>query len=356
MKQNKIYIGPLNLANLSYHLENALISIGLKADFITWSNIQHPFYSKSKSYKLFDKPPFKIFNKNIFYLINEMILKPFYFLVSLLKYDTFIFMYPYSYLQSNIDLKILKLFRKKIITIFTGCLERDTKFDSSKDYICNLCKDYELQFKCSCNDIEKKVYNINKFIKFTNIVIGLPDSLSYIKNNVNTKTLRFCNGLILEEFSKKNYYGKIRISHLPSNPLAKGTNYIKDTLALLQKEYDIEVCIKDEMWSRGQLQIALEESHIVIDSVLGYTFGVLSLEAIQYGAIALNNYPDWIADLYELQPVVKVTPDTLYDVLKNMLENRDIIYSHRQQQIKAYQKYFTYQSAGNYYKELLQLK
>ena len=65
----KVYIGPANLANFSDHIEKSLTSNGVKADFIAWSYLVHPFkYGEMKSFQdLVNKPPFKIFGKNIFY-------------------------------------------------------------------------------------------------------------------------------------------------------------------------------------------------------------------------------------------------------------------------------------------------
>jgi len=67
----KVYIGPANLANFSDHIEKSLTSNGVKADFITWSYMVHPFdYGEMKVFRVVNKPPFTIFGKNIFDILD----------------------------------------------------------------------------------------------------------------------------------------------------------------------------------------------------------------------------------------------------------------------------------------------
>ena len=153
----------------------------------------------------------------------------------------------------------------------------------------------------------------------------------------------------------KNFNGRIRISHLPSNPLLKGTHIIEPVLIKLAEEEDIDIFIKKEMWPRERITKELKDSHIIIDSLAGYIFGTLSLEAIQYGCVVLNAYPDWIARNYEIPPIVKVTGDTLYRTLKELINNRELLKLHAEQSQEAYNKYFTYKVAGKHYKEVLGL-
>ena len=68
IKKSKVFIGPLNTANQAEGFAEALRSVGIKADFWSYSNRQHPFgYRKEKIIHLFNDspPPFKIFGKNI---------------------------------------------------------------------------------------------------------------------------------------------------------------------------------------------------------------------------------------------------------------------------------------------------
>ncbi|MBS4034546.1 MAG: hypothetical protein KGZ85_08785 [Ignavibacterium sp.] len=352
----KIYIGPNNLANISERIEKSLTSKDIKADFITWSNTLHPFnYGKHKTFKLVNKPPFKIMGKNIFFFFNEYFLKAIYFLFALIKYDVFLFIKPVTFLKNNIDLKILKFFNKKVGIFNVGCHDRDVKFDTDPEYICNTCTDIVLQEYCFCNDIEKKVAEANFFAKYSNYVFGTPDNVSYIKDKSKVYNLVVGAPEIIIKASTKNFRSRIKISHLPSNSLVKGTHLIEPVLNRLANEEDLEIVIKKGIWSREKIIKEISESHILIDSLAGYIFGTICLEAIQYGCVPLNAYPKWISSNYSIPIVVKVTGDSLYSTLKELINNRELLEQHAARCQEAYNKYFTFESAGFYLKEILEL-
>jgi len=353
----KIYIGPANLANLSYSIEKSFKTVGIMADFIAYSNSLHQFeYGEEKVFRLINNPPFKIFGKNIFYFINQYFLKPIYFSYTLLRYEIFIFIKPSTFFKNNFDLKILKFLGKKIITINAGCADRDLNFDNDPEYVCNTCKDTAKQKGNLCLNLEEKIARAAFFEKYSNYVLGFADNTSYVKDKAKVHRVAIGMPNIIINAENKDFFGKLRISHLPSNPHVKGTYIIEPILNKINNEYDVEIIIKKEKWSREEIINELKMSHILIDSLAGYTFGVLSLEAIQYGCLPLNAYPDWIAKYYEIPPVVKVTGNTLYETLINLINDRQLLKEYAQRSQQAFNKYFTYQAVGEYYKNQLNLK
>ena len=352
----KVYIGPANLANFSEDFEKSLNSVGIKADFICWSNRIHPFnYGKQKAFRIVNTTPFKIFNKNVFYFFNEYFLKPVYFLFALVKYDIFVFITPTTFLINNWDLRIIKFFRKKVAFFYAGCVDRDIKFDSDPEYVCNTCKDFVLQKNCFCNNIDKKNARANYFAHYADYVIGPPDTVSYVKDK--SKIHKLVRGFpeIIIKVSEKNFSGRLRISHLPSNPLVKGTHIIEPVLNRLAEEEDVDIVIKNGIWQRERIVNEIKNSHILIDSLAGYIFGTISLEAIQYGGVVLNAYPEWIASCYDTPMVVKVTGDTLYSTLKELNNNRELLKQYSARSQEAFNKYFTYEAAGIYFKQVFKL-
>lgn len=351
----KIYIGPSNFANLSGNLEKALCSVGFRADFIAWSHSADPFnYGQKKVFKVINNPSFKVFNINILYFINEYFIKPYYFLLALIKYDVFIFTKPSTFLLKNIDLKILAFFNKQVCTFYVGCSDRDMSYDSDPEYVCNTCYDIVKQNTCKCDNRDEKYFQANYFFKYSDHIFGLPDTTNYLQIKSKVHLFKYPAPAIKIKAVNKNFSGRLRISHLPSNPSLKGTHIIEPILNKLAiEEKDIEIVIKKDIWPRQKILQELENCHILIDSIAGYVFGTLSLEAIQHGCIALNAYPEWIAKNYEISPVVKITGDTLYRTLKELINNRDIMRFYAEQSQKAYNKYFSYTSAGQYYKDIL---
>jgi len=352
----KVYIGPANLANISYHIEKSLNSNGVKADFISWSNIVHPFnYEDKKVFRLINKPPFKVFGINIFYFFNEYFLKPLYFLYALINYDIFLFIKPSTFFRNSSDLKILKYFNKKVGVFNCGCNDRDLTFDSDPEYICNICTDLELQKKCLCDNIEKKIAQSNYFERYADYIFGPPDTVSYVRNKNKVHKYIIPMAAIKIKAEDRNFYGRLRISHLPSNPLFKGTNIIKPILERLSNEEDIDIVIKNEIWSRERIIEEIKNSHILIDSLASYIMGTISLEAIQYGCVVLNAYPKWISNNFDIPPVVKVTGDTLYTILKELISDRALLKQHAIRSQDAFNKYFSHEAAGEHYKKVLGL-
>jgi hypothetical protein len=350
----KIYIGPANFANFSSQLAKSLRYVGVEADFISWSYMVHPFdYGKMKVFRVFNKAPFKIFGKNIFYPFNDYFLKPIYFLFALIKYDIFLFIKPSTFFRNHIDLKILKLFKKKVGIFLLGCADRDVSFDSDKEYICKTCTDIDKQKEYFCNKVQKKISEVHYFEKYADYVFGIPDTTSYVQDKSKVHFFKYPTPDIKINAADKDFSGRLRISHLPSNPLLKATHLIEPVLLKLAREEDVDIIIKKEMWPRERITEELKNSHVVIDSLAGYIFGTLSLEAIQYGCVPLNAYPEWIAKNYEIPPVVKVTGSTLYSTLKQFVYDRELLRSYAKQAQESYNKYFIYAAAGKHYKDIL---
>jgi hypothetical protein len=354
LKHSKIYIGPANTSNIFKELQVCLRSIGLNADFIPWSTNHHEFYKKNnREFKLIDPPPFKFFGKNIFYFINVWFLKPLYFIFVLIKYDTFFFIKPVTFFKKNKDLPILKLMNKKIVFFYVGCNDRNPLFSNDPTYICNLCNNLTLQKRNHCHNLIIKKEKSLFFEKYATKIFGVDDLVDF--NQKPTSLAVIPAGEIKISFNLKDYNKKLKILHLPSNPLVKGTNFIEPVLERIKEEEDVEIIIKKENWPQEKMINTLKEGHILIDSLAAYTFGKLSLEAIQYGCVPLNAYPDWIAKYYDIPPVVKVNKDTLYSILKELIHDRELLKKYAERSQNAFNQYFTYQAAGEYYKNQLNL-
>ena len=352
--KNRVYIGPANTSDVSRSLQKCLRSVGLNADFIPWSNQQHSFYQKSTVvFKVFQNTSFKIFGKKPLSILNTIFLKPFYFIKSLLIYDTFIFLDGSTFSHSNIDLYILKLFKKKIVIMLLGCYSRSPLFSNNPLYICKLCTNLKFQERNKCNDLLQKKTKVNKLVGYADTVFGVKDLVGYL--NRDWMLLKLPVGKINISYKEKDYYGILKILHLPSVPKAKGTDIILPILKRIKKEFDVEVIIKTDNWSREKIVSSLMQGHILIDSLASYTFGKLSLEAIQYGCLPFNAYPDWIAENYKTPPVIKIDSVSIYQVIVDHIKDRSLLKSNMCQSQKVFNEHFTYEAAGRYYKEKLNL-
>ena len=55
-------------------------------------------------------------------------------------------------------------------------------FDSDPEYVCNICTDIEKQKNCFCDNIDKKIAEVNFFEGYADYIFGPPDTVSYVKD------------------------------------------------------------------------------------------------------------------------------------------------------------------------------
>ena len=355
--KSKIFLGPSNTANVSSSFESAFELIGIKADFYTYTEKQHPFsYNAGRQLFLFEKNKLFAANKLTrfsFYKINSL-LKVFYVLWISIKYNTLIFIYPDSLLPDNRDLKIYRFFNRKIIGVFVGCPDRDIYFDKSKNYICNICSDTLKQELLYCDRIQDKKKRIQFFETYVDYVIGQPDSTSYIKNKKIIWAFLTCNPPNNDRFLRKLESPIINIVHFPSNPLIKGSNIIIPILDRIGKLDNVNIIIKTKI-PHAEVMEELEKSHILVDELHSLSYGVLSIEAMSRGCIVFSSYKS-SKDINEpISPVIKIDTDKLYEDLLSLISNRKKMATIASDSIEHYSKFHMPEVIANYYRKSLDL-
>lgn len=357
VKKKKIFIGLNDIANIPMMHKKAFEESGYICDYYTWSdNEDNPFgYKKHKTFFRFKHPPpFRIFGKNPFFLLSNL-LAALYLFYSLLKYDFFFFVSPRTFFLSNKDLKIIKLFRKKIILNFTGCVERDLNFkEADEDYVCKRCRDTELRKWCFCNDLIKKKELVNRLEKPSNIIIGQDDITSFVED----KSKVVWQYLIIDypkykiDLTEKYNSKVIRIVHFPSNPLVKQSHIIIPILDKFNNRQDVKIII-DRIYDRDRIEEELSNAHILVNA-LGTGYNTLPVEAMSYGCVVFNSHPEWFKRHVPDAPVVPITADTLEKALEHFLNNKSELKEYAEKSIEYYYKYHSPKTVGNYYKKIFQ--
>jgi glycosyltransferase involved in cell wall biosynthesis len=109
------------------------------------------------------------------------------------------------------------------------------------------------------------------------------------------------------------------IIHAPSNPLIKGTDFIKKTLDELREEgieFDFHLV---ENMPNPELRKLLTSADIVVDELYGDTVGVLSTEGMATGNAVLTHYPADFAGVPDDCPAVNITERNLKDLLRRAI-------------------------------------
>lgn len=335
--KKRIFIGPVEVAGFYFNLYKGFKRHGIKCDFVTFES--HEFkYSQSN----YDSTIIRIIRylnkkkkehnqiKKLLYLILAEIFAFFWGVKAIFKYDVFIFSFGRSLLRFNIDLFILKLLNKIVIShlghgsearpsYLSGAIHR-SEFDSDKIF----CKQLLDEVK-----ISKKI--VKRHEKLATYVIGYPLSTYYFstKSFISSIVLGipFDYKIKLKKQSNKKE-DLIRILHAPSRPHSKGTIIIENAiLNLKNKGYKIDFIKMIDM-PNSEVINQINNCDFVVDQLFsdGPLPG-LATEAAFFGkpsvvgGYGLNYLKNKISS--EMWPPSKICePDQLEKTIESLIINK----------------------------------
>jgi glycosyltransferase involved in cell wall biosynthesis len=112
------------------------------------------------------------------------------------------------------------------------------------------------------------------------------------------------------------------VFHLPSNNRLKGSAFVDKTLSKLQEEGLVHYLRPDSLVPASAVPILIQQSDIVIDGIVLGAYGVMSCQSMAAGRITIANTRD-ISPTIENCPIVHADPDSLEEVIKQLLINQD---------------------------------
>jgi hypothetical protein len=337
VKRKKWGIGPKDVVkNVIYFKEL------LDNDAYTFHTSRYPFVSSVEQIsgrELFEKLNYDFSCRNGF---ARIVFGPFFLLVAALRVKKFIFFSESSFTASKFryfDYFILKTFKIKICTIFSGCdsRQREKHIEMSIELgftsFCNKCK-------LDCNPLLSKL--LNYFHEWGNTVIfNTKDQSGY-----NTKFIAldgFSSPIV--DDSKFEYKfelddNHVIILHAPSNMNFKGTAYFRDAINRLKSEnYDfeyIEVIGKSNKTVLSELQ----RSHIVLNQLHALVPGHFGVEAMLTGNVVLSSVShDWNEFISEDCPIIFTNENNVYEQIKSCLENKENLHKIAQSTYRYALKY-----------------
>ena len=302
----KVLHAPENPAGQASIIAKAQRALGVESDVLVFN--QNVFnYDCNINLSLSGKP--EVIAK-ILQLIN--------FIRCLFKYDVYHFHFAGSLLPRNLDLPILKLFRKKIIMHYWGSDIR--QLDISVDYTYFDMGGLE-EIYPNAND-GKKRERINRIDKYVNVsIVGDYPLLPYSPDSIVIKQAIDLTKFDFVGCEHKN--GKVRIVHAPSHREKKGTKYILPIIERLKKEYDIGFILIENKTNEEASEI-YKEADIVIDQLVLESHGIFPIECMALGKPVLCRIDEKLMKYYPDLPILRTDPDSLYDNLKLLIENPDL--------------------------------
>lgn len=140
-----------------------------------------------------------------------------------------------------------------------------------------------------------------------------------------------------------------RVLHLPSRrtPPIKGTQYVEPVMKKLADEGLLEY-VSPEMVPHAQMPALVHSCDIVVDQILSGFYGVAAVEAMAAGRVVIGRVaPDVSALMPQGPEIVDADPETLEDVLREVLMNQDAARSQAERNLEFVGKWHDGRATAN---------
>lgn len=117
------------------------------------------------------------------------------------------------------------------------------------------------------------------------------------------------------------------IVHSPTASIVKGTDLILQVIEDLEREYDFEFTLIQNM-SRSEALVIKSKADIVLDQIIGGSYGMAALEAMSQGKPVMCYLMKKVFEvgLPAVCPVINTNPDTLREQLIRMITSPQLRY------------------------------
>lgn len=299
----RVFLGPHHIAGLLWEYRQGLRSLGVDAKVVLF--YEHPFNYPADIEFTFTGNKYTKFLKKT---INGFIQLPKF----MRDFDVFHFVFGNSLLPYNLDVYILKLFRKKIVMQFVGSDIRPRKMADNEKL-----------------NINKKRRVAQFWEKYADAIISFPEYSQLLTKKYHIITLgydlEYWKPFTSSKFKKDN--NKLLIVHAPSHREKKGTGYITKAVdKLIKVGYKIKFKLLENL-QNSEVREWVNISDIVVDQLPTGWHGAFAVESMALAKPTLCYInEEWKKEVeYATNlPLVNTTPDNLYDNLKLLIENPDL--------------------------------
>lgn len=323
----KIFIGFTEIANFTNNYKLGFEAMGHKTfTVVTKTNIYYP----NAKYDVVLSNSFSFLgnsNAIAIRILRSLVSRAytyFVFFKALLTCDIFYYIGGGNMLPFFLDYKLMSLLKKKLVVVFLGSEIRHWFLYKKEAEILG----YSNLFATSIEAYRNQKFN--SFFDKKNRVVFAEKYASLILSQGGLAQLqkkpyhRVEVGLNIDNYSY-NIPGRDipLIIHAPSSRGVKGTEFVFDVIAKLEKEgikFKFELI---EKMKNSDLLNLLSHADIVVDELNSDTIGVLSTEAMATGNAVLTSYVAEWAKVPLPCPVLNTNRYNLYENLKELILNKD---------------------------------
>lgn len=249
------------------------------------------------------------------------------------EYDIFHFNFgrsiidhPFSFFFNYLDIPSLKRKGKKIFITFQGCDARLKSYCTST-YSISGCAECRVWY-CNKFTDRMKIKRFKKIERYADRIFILNPDLRH--SFPDAEFLPY-TGIDIYEWTqtiKRNHGGTIKILHSPTSRDIKGTRYVVEACNLLKKRgYPLKLILAEHV-THDRMKELHSEADLFIDQLLVGWYGAAAVESMAMGNAVLCYLRE--PDIHDLSfrdkiPIVNVSPQTLADVLANLLDHPEEI-------------------------------
>ena len=304
----KIMHGMREVAGQAYYSVKGLRSNGYDAKLILWdeSPLKYPY----------DECLMMVQGKKYMYPIYA--LKTFAnFVKCAFKYDTYHFHFGHSLLPWNLDLPFLKLLKKNIFFEFPGS-------DVRQESIAYRMNHYWREVGLTNEErLRTRMLKLGKYAKA--FIVHDDELLPHFSQELKPYIvpLRIEPERFTPEYPDPAK-GKVTIVHAPSNRGVKGTKYIHSAVENLKKKYDIEYILVENM-TQNEAFKEYQKADIIVDQILGGSYGVFSIEAMAMGKPVITYITDEMIKTFPDElPIVSASPLNIQEEIEKLINDGQI--------------------------------
>lgn len=301
----RILHAPYNIAGQATMISRAQRELGYKSDILTF--VRHNFLYDDDIFLDIDIK--KGYLKSAYKLLVN-------FIKCLSRYDVFHFHFGNTLLPFNLDLPLLKLFKKKTVMEYWG--SDAIQADIALKYTLFSKKDLERIYP-NLNDDKKrrKIKRINRWVGKS--IVGDYSLLPYSPESIVVRQAFDINKVGFVGCEPKK--GKLKIIHAPSDRSIKGTRYLIRAVKELQKSGEkIELIIVENKPNKTALEI-FKKADIIVDDLLQGPYGIFAMECMAIGKPVVCRRDNKFNKYYPDLPIINANPDNIAPKLKYLIDH-----------------------------------
>lgn len=223
------------------------------------------------------------------------------------------------------DLKLAKLCGRKVFVTYQGCDGRDPA-EAGKNEISACTGEGCYDAECSRGRADRRK-RVAAFAKYADGVFAVnPDILNCIPRG---RFLPYTACDLDEwEFAPLSVRKPLKFIHAPTSRKSKGSDYVLAALERLKNERpgEVDIVLVEDVPHRKVKELFLS-GHVLVDQLLVGWYGGVAVECMALGrpVVAYIRERDlkWLPPgMREDLPVVSATPETIYSVLKGLLDGK----------------------------------